>query len=223
MARIRNVSSGMILIGPGSPENHNEPWLPAGVQLVMQPNAGANPDLDKILFNDDLAQSRGLAALIGDGAVIIVNTTEEPLSGTDVEGFGGMDTVAGGLQQADINAIKAYVVSTDAVIQFFDVNGPSSDNTFSGVKEGTEVSVGVTNGVGVLDPFNNVATVEVVVVGGTATSPKINGEDGPVLLTVSGGLASAVISASDAGSVLLALQNGNTTLDRSDTATVNLS
>jgi len=120
-------------------------------------------------------------------------------------------------------ALETWVQSGDMIIQFFSVNGPSSDNTYSGPHAGTLVNVGVTNGVGVLDPFNNTATIELAITGGTAASPKINGVVGPVLLTVSHGMASATISASGAGSVLLGLQNGNTSLDHSDTATVNLS
>jgi len=117
----------------------------------------------------------------------------------------------------------AWILSTDSVIQFFDINGPSSDNAYAGPKEGTDAIVGVTSGSGILNPFNNNTTVEVVVTGGGATNPMLNGAASPCLVTLVDGLATVSVSADTVGTVLLGLANGNSTLDRSDTATVTLS
>jgi len=219
MARIRNVTNRLIIIGPGGPGNRNESWLAPGIEFVMPPNAGANPALDKVVFNDDLGKSVALAALIDSHEVLVVNPYEEPLGSTGVAGYGGFSESDNGIT----DAIKAWIKSGDALIQFFEINGPSTDNSYSGVKEGTLIRVAVTNGIGVLDTFNSTATVEVAIIGGTAPAPKINGADGPVLLTMTNGSVEATISADAAGDVLLGLQNGNTTLDLSDTATVSLS
>jgi hypothetical protein len=122
---------------------------------------------------------------------------------------------------ADFAAIKEWINSGDSIIQFFPINGPTTDNAYSGVHTGTTVQIAVTNGSGIVDPFNSVATVELTAAGGT--TPKINGHNSPVLLTLTNGMVSAVISDTGAGAVTLGLQNGNTSLNLADTSTVTLS
>lgn len=158
-------------------------------------------DLSTKYEQDETAFSKGLDTAIASAQVEVI----ENYSATD------------------LTAIVAWITAGDTLLQFFEVNGPSTDNVYSGPKEGTEVSVGVTNGVGTLNPFNNTSTVEIAVTGGTAADPKINGVVGPVLVKLVGGRITADITATAAGTVLLGLQNGNTTLNRADTATVNLS
>lgn len=88
MARIRNLSTIEVLVGPGGAENFSDPYLKEGQEIALAPNSGANPALDHIMFNADLAQSKTLAALITAGTCSIVNYTDEPLSGTPVANAG---------------------------------------------------------------------------------------------------------------------------------------
>jgi len=173
-----------------------------GSPITLLPGVAIN--LLNYATEEDLVKSHHLSNLLGDG-LLTVNSSFDPATTQE-------------------NIIVQWILSGDTILQFFGVNGPSSDNTYTGTfAAGAIVRVGVTNGVGVPDPFNNTATVVLSVTGGGAASPKINGSASPVTLTLVGGVASATVTASGAGTVLLGLSGGNTTLDRSDTATVTLS
>jgi hypothetical protein len=70
MAKIKNVSTKLILIGPGGP-GQPEAWLQPGQQLVLAPNQ------EKVLFDEDLERSPGLKAAMVAGDVTKLSD-EEP-------------------------------------------------------------------------------------------------------------------------------------------------
>lgn len=135
------------------------------------------------------------------------------------------------LPDSDLVArLAQWVLHNDVLVQFAEggdgVNGVTFDNTYTGAIAGTTVAAYVTDGDGTRSLLNDVSTVALSVSGGSASAPKINGVDGPVTLTCNNGKVSAVISASGAGTVLLALSSPthpSVDLIATDTATVNLS
>ena len=54
MARLKNVSTVMVTVGPNSTSN-SEPWLQAGKQVALLPNQ------EFVIFNEDLEKSKGFA------------------------------------------------------------------------------------------------------------------------------------------------------------------
>ena len=74
MAKIKNVSTKLLIIGPGGP-GQPESWLPAGQQLVLA------PDAEKVLFDEDLERSPGLKAAMVAGDVTKLSD-EEPTDGS---------------------------------------------------------------------------------------------------------------------------------------------
>jgi len=97
MARIKNVSTELLIIGPGG-SNTGEPWLPAGVTLVMQPGD------EKVLYDEDLETSKGLAFLIDGGKVSLISR-EEPLDST-------------GAADVDVAALNENAVLKDGSVAF---------------------------------------------------------------------------------------------------------
>lgn len=74
--KIKNATANEVLIiGPGSPTN--ESWLPAGKELVLLPGE------EKILLDEDVEKSAGIAALLTSGKLTNMGP-QEPTDGTPV-------------------------------------------------------------------------------------------------------------------------------------------
>ncbi len=131
------------------------------------------------------------------------------------------------VQPGDLGKLIYWVNQNDVILQFTSgtdgLNGAGVLNNYSGNKSGTEVKVCVTNGHGVINLFNDDTTVDVNITGGSASNPKLNKTAGPVTLTMEDGVASCTVSADTAGTVTLSISGGNTSLDKSDTASVAVS
>ena len=76
MARIKNVSTKLLIIGPGGP-GQAESWLADGKQLVLQPND------EKVMFDEDLEKSPGIKAAMLAGDITKLSA-EEPNDGSGV-------------------------------------------------------------------------------------------------------------------------------------------
>lgn len=183
---------------------------------VITVAAGATVDLLVLATDEDLAKSSHLALLTDANGPWTINST-----------FNTAATQAGGG-----GSPTTYIISTDTGIQFAGgidgKNGFGALNTYAGT-QGTPVAVQicVTNGLGVVDILNNVTAVSVSITGGTASTPTINGEAGPVVVTMTLGTVNVLVDAGTTGTVLLGLGSPthpqSITLDVTDTAQVTLS
>lgn len=200
--RIKNNTTGKILIAdlPGQQSSG----------LIVQAKE------EVTIFNEDAEKSLQLKSFIDGGQISVLNATDEPTSGTSI-----------GDPEADL---RTWVLMNDVSAQFVGgddgLNGPTVPNNYSGTP-GTPVTVPlwVTDGDGTLDIINSQSTVQVAIVGGTASNPTIDGGVGPVTLTFVKGAASVKVDAGGAGTVLLALSSPThptVTLNVADTGIVTL-
>jgi hypothetical protein len=98
-----------------------------------------------------------------------------------------------------------------------------ANTTYSGSHiSGASVNINIEDPFGVTNPFDNNDQVSVVVTGGGAASPLINGKVAPVVVTFVGGVASVVVTASSAGTVVLGLASGPTNILVTSASTVTL-
>jgi hypothetical protein len=171
-----------------------------GKDLVLRPN------IEYVLYDEDIEKNSTLVNLIKDATVLKISD-EEPL-----EAATGIDADV----SAGIDKLITWVQSSDVAIQFTDPINGGVENTYSGAV-GVPVVVGlaVTNGSGVTDTFNSVATVVVTVDAGT-----INGGAGPVTVTFVNGVITVSINRINAGDVGISLSGGNTSLNKADIAKV---
>lgn len=175
--KIKNVSNSSIILSDLSGPQ-------GGSGLTLQAQAEAT------IFDEDAEKSSQLSTMMTAGAIIKL-TDEEP-------GDSGPSADSDGL-------IKQWILLNDVYAQFAagndGINGVFTPNTYIGPMAGTQVEVHVTDGDGTRDLLNSVSTVVMEIVGGSASAPKINGVNGPVTLTMAQGKATAMISASGAGTV----------------------
>jgi len=85
MAKLKNVTSELLLIGPGGVGPGQEPWLAAGVQVVF------NPGDEKIFYDEDIEKSKALVSFIDDGTLTRISD-EEPLDFIDPSGSAVLST-----------------------------------------------------------------------------------------------------------------------------------
>ncbi len=161
------------------------------------------------LYDEDCEKSVSLKTFMDNGKVIWISD-EEPTTGV-----------------ADLaDKIIDWILSADSIIQFLPTTG--------GAVHGTPVAIyaKVTNLDGVVDTFNNVATVVVTISSGSATGKKIQYKladgtwstlgAGPVTVPVINGVFSVKVDGTSSGDINLALSAGNTSLTKSSTCAVTL-
>lgn len=202
--RVKNMSNGTVIIDDivDTQSGLKGITLQSGVEIL--------------LYDEDTEKSSQLKAFLTSGVLANIGD-EEP-----AEGAGDMD-----------DKLIAWVKAGDVYIQFSP--STSGDNPYSGdVGTPVEIPIAVTNGVGTIDTFNSEATVEVTIDGGsTATDPVIQYRKtdgswsvmgaGPVTIPFVNGVGRIKVNCTGAGDILLTLGGGNTSLDRTDTATVTMS
>lgn len=162
-----------------------------------------------ILFDEIVEQDHQMAELLDSGVLVKVDDSEP----------------SDGSKAADpMEKILSWIISQGMLVQFSPPNG-GDPNPYSGPKEGTTVSICITDGHGILNTFVSGPTVDVTVTGGSSANPKLNGEDSPQTITFTNGIATVAVSADDAGTVDLALADPSDDLQLvlGDTAEVTLS
>lgn len=193
-----------------------------GNTQLLKISAGADFNLNNVADKSKIAASMAaphgqLYKAIQRGDITLVT----PVTGTELTATEMASTVTDLLN---------WAISNDKAIQFLDANGDAVDNAYAGaIAADVTIMVGVTNGTGTIDPFNSAATVVVTITGGTAAGAQIRSGisgtygAGPVTLTAVNGIMTCQVKGTGAGTILLGLSGGNTTLSRIDTATVTLS
>jgi len=133
--------------------------------------------------------------------------------------------------ETKLSEVLEWIISNDVYIQFLPVT--AGDNPYAGsINTDVDVEIGITDGDGTIDPFNSATTVVVTITGGTAAGAQIRFKDangnwgaygaGPITAPFVNGKAYIQAKGTGAGTILLGLSGGNSSLDRSDTATVTL-
>jgi hypothetical protein len=116
-------------------------------------------------------------------------------------------------------SLYSYIASNDTQIVF----NPSGAVVGGPHATGFTIAVQVENAAGGVDTFDSSTTVVVSVTGGTATGPLLNAHASPITVTMSGGVAHVLVTATSSGTVILGLSSPSRTLTVSSTATITFS
>lgn len=109
------------------------------------------------------------------------------------------------------------VMSSDTQVVFSPTTGSATHIV------GASSTLKIENAAGALDPYDSTTTITVTATPTGATTPLINGHASPVTLTVSGGMATVLITSSGADTITCAMSSVSRTLTHSSTFVATLS
>jgi Ca2+-binding RTX toxin-like protein len=158
----------------------------------------ATLDLLTVMFAEQLhAAQPELASMVAAGALTVVAT----ISSTALFPATGI----------------ALAMSNDTQVVFNPTSGSATHVA------GASSTLQIENAGGAIDPYDSSTTVTVTATPVGATTPLINGHASPVILTVSGGIASVLITSSGADTINCAISAVSRTLTHSSTFVATLS
>jgi len=202
--KIKNISSSIISINDLLDRETKQP-------ITLDLNE------EMIIYDEDAEGSSTLKRYI-DGGYIQVTGKEEPVE---------IEDIVGGGEERDTYLVKKTLLGADVAIQFTPVNGAGNDNAYAGaINTDKDITLAITNGNGGIDYVNSTATIVVSITGGTAGTKQIRliggvYGAGPVTLSFVEGEAKVQVKGT-VGTITLGLSGGNTSLNKTDTATCTL-